>query len=394
MSRNIHLYWHSETLLRGLLSDLNAGSMVGRRLELLRRVLEIIFQRLFLLLIIIMVLPLVSVAITYFVVPRTYLSNASLWALRRYEIIGDTTNVQPNPPPTAAETQVMALSTLLQTRDFALAVANQANLATTLPANVRSVPTLRDQAMIDDIAKHVLVTSQGNNLFTIAYSSRDPQIAQRVVQAVVQNFAVQSANFSRLQGQHLLENYQKQLADAAQSANTAAAKETEYLNAHPQVARNILYAGPDYAQLFDPEYGILHAQSLQALARLQAIQNQMATVQLQIAEQAGNADTLFKIIDAPLVPKQAEGRSKLFLTYGGAALGIALLACVLYVIILVRSDQTLHTKLDLQDVTPYPVVMQLPFVTTRNMPALVKWSMHNGNSRVKKSSQTGVEDHE
>jgi hypothetical protein len=350
--------------------------IVERRQELLRRVLEVVFRRLPLLLLIIVVLPVVSVAITYFVVPRSYLSSASLWALRRYEIIGDTA-VQPNPPPTPAETQVAALSTLLQTRDFDLAVANQANVALMLDASIAQVPALRDKALFDDIAKHVLVVSQGNNLLTINYANRDAQVAQKVVAAVVQNFALQSAGFSRLQGQHLLENYQKQLADAAQSANTAAANETNYLAQHPQVARNILFAGPDYAQLFDPQYGMLHAQSLQALSRLQAIQNQMATVQLQVAEQAGNADTLFKVVDAPVVARQAEGRMKLFLTYGGAALGIALLACVLYVIMLVRGDQSVQTKLDINALVPYSVVMQLPQISSRNMSELVLWSMQN-----------------
>jgi hypothetical protein len=329
-------------------------------------------------LIIIAALPLVSVAITYLVVPRTYVSSASLWALRRYAIVGDTT-VQPNPPPTPADTQVTALSTLLQTREFDLSVAKQANLALTLDASISSTPNLRDTAMIDDVAKHVQVASQGDNLFTVVYTSHDPQTAQRVVAAVIQNFAFQSAGFSQLQGQHLLDNYQKQLADAAQSADTAAAREAQYLSVHPQVARNILYDGPDYAQVLDPEYGILHAQSVQALARLQAIQTQMTTVQLQVAEQAGNSATLFKVIDAPVVANQPEGRSKSFLTYGGVALGIALLACVIYIILLVRSDQALHTKLDFRDMTPYPVVIQLPLVTAHDMPALVMWSMQNGN---------------
>jgi hypothetical protein len=86
------------------------------------------------------------------------------------------------------------------------------------------------------------------------------------------------------------------------------------------------------------------------------------------------------VVDAPVVAHQAEGRMKLFLTYGGAALGIALLACVLYVIMLVRGDQSVQTKLDLDSMIPYPVVMQLPQVSARNIAALVLWSMRNGNS--------------
>jgi hypothetical protein len=68
---------------------------------------------------------------------------------------------------------------------------------------------------------------------------------------------------------------------------------------------------------------------------------------------------------------------KLFLTYGGAALGIALLACVLYVIMLVRGDQSVQTKLDINALVPYSVVMQLPQISSRNMSELVLWSMQN-----------------
>jgi len=48
----------------------------------MRRTLEAIFRRLWLLLLLIVLLPSVSIAVVYFL-PRTYQTSASLWALRR-----------------------------------------------------------------------------------------------------------------------------------------------------------------------------------------------------------------------------------------------------------------------------------------------------------------------
>ncbi|QBD83250.1 hypothetical protein EPA93_47725 [Ktedonosporobacter rubrisoli] len=341
------------------------------------RILEVIFQRPIRLLSLVILLPIFSVAVGYLIIPHTYASRASLWSLRRYEIIGDV-NLQPNPPPTPADTQVAALSALLQTRDFDLAVANESGLVTNLDAATRNAPQLRDDALFDEISKHVTVTSQNNNLFTIDYTNRDPQIAKKVVAAVIQNFGLQSVSFSRIQGQRLLENYQKQLAMATQDANAATAREQQYLAAHPHVTQNILYVGPQYAELFDPEYALLHTQSAQALDRMQQIQTQMATTQLQIAAQGSSADNLFKVIDTPDVADRPTGRTKLLSMVGGAALGIALLACTLYIIILVRGDRTLYTPRDLDNIEAYPIVMQLPYLTSKDLPRLWAKSIQNG----------------
>src|ERR1019366_332775 len=108
---------------RKLVAHSIKGAMVSR-------VLEAIFRhpmQLFLMLIVPVV---IGVSVAY-VLPRSYQSSASLWALRRYEIIG-ATGPESDLQSTPAETQVAALSELLQSRDFSLAVAKSTNLQSTL----------------------------------------------------------------------------------------------------------------------------------------------------------------------------------------------------------------------------------------------------------------------
>src|SRR5260370_34847675 len=126
------------------------------------RTLEAIFRRPLPLLMLIVLLPVVSLALAYFVVPRTYQSTATLWALSRYEITG-MNNVGTDQPTTAAQTQEAALSDLLQTRSFALTVAHETAVAATLDLDpsVRSDPHMLDDALFDEISRNVVVDTQG-----------------------------------------------------------------------------------------------------------------------------------------------------------------------------------------------------------------------------------------
>src|SRR5260370_442274 len=101
------------------------------------------------LLFLLLLLPGLSVALVYFL-PRSYQASTSLWALRRYIIIG-ATGPEPDLQATPAETQATALNELLQSRSFALTVANATSLASTLSASVRQDAQQRDDALYQDI---------------------------------------------------------------------------------------------------------------------------------------------------------------------------------------------------------------------------------------------------
>ncbi|MBE3560374.1 MAG: hypothetical protein IMW89_14285 [Ktedonobacteraceae bacterium] len=318
------------------------------------RTLEAIFRHPVRLLILFLVPIVISLVIAY-LLPRSYQSSASLWALRRYEIIG-ATGPESNLQATPAETQVSALSELLRSRTFALTVAKATDLASTLPLSdsVRSNPQLLDDALLLEVSQHVQVITRGYNLYEITYSNRDPRVAQQVVAMVVQQFKLQGRGFSVVEGQRLLQGYESQLTRAKKDANDAAQAEATYLAAHPELTK------PGVNPLNDPQYALLDARRLQAQAILQNIQATIATLSQQVSTQSTGEDVFFSVVDAPVLPQLAESRSKLFLIAGGAGAMVALVACMLYVLILVRRDRSFYTLADLQKIATYPVLIQFP----------------------------------
>src|SRR6266566_1526635 len=167
-----------------------------------------------------------GLAIAY-TLPRSYVSSATLWALRRYEVIG-TTGPETDPSSTPAQTQVSALLELLQSRDFDLTIAKSTDLAT----------TLNDDAMVQNISKQVVVADTGYNLYEITYTSSNAQVAYQVVAAVIKQFQLQGEGFSVVEGQQLLQGYQAQLAQAKKTANAEANAESQYLASHPEITKS------------------------------------------------------------------------------------------------------------------------------------------------------------
>lgn len=333
----------------------------------MRRTLEAIFRGPLRLLMLIVLLPVVSLALAYVTVPRTYQSTAILWALSPYEISG-TTDTGTGQPLTAAQTQATALSELLQTRSFALTVAHETAVTATLnlDQSVRSDPHLLDDALFNEISHNVAVDAQGSDLFEISYANRNPEVARRVVESVVFNYGLQSTGLVASIDQSLLRNDQSQLVTAQHNANAAVAAKSAYLQAHPELTQNPNLTPSQL--LTDPHYALLDQQRVQAQSILENIQNNIADLNQKISNQGTSTDSLFKVIDAPQVAHRPVSRLKLYLISGGIGLGVALLACALYIVILVRRDRGVYTLRDLQKVTALPVLMQIPYwheVTSR-----------------------------
>lgn len=323
------------------------------------RVLEAIFRRPLQLLMLIAMLPVVSVAVIYIFMPRSYTSTASLWALQRYVVIG-ATGPESDLQATPAETQAAALSELLQSRAFALSVANSTDLASTLSDATRTNPQFRDDALYTEVSTTVQVVAQGTNLFTITYQNHNPYIAQQVVQSVVQQYGSQSIQLTLTEGKQLLDSYQTQLVQAKQQAAEATKAVTEYLATHPSLAQLILRTNVQNAVLTDSQYALLYSQAQQTQTNVANIQTSIATINQELAAQGTDSNSLFKVLDAPVVPDKSVSRTKTYLIGGGAGLGVALMACILYLLLVVRRDKSVYTPLDLHKVTELPVVLQLP----------------------------------
>lgn len=317
------------------------------------RTLETIFRRPLVLLLMLIVLPVASVAVIYMLIPRTYQSTATLWALRRVEVIG-ATGPEYDQNSTPAQTQAEAIDELLQSRSFALAIANSANVVSTLNLDSTTLndPELRSAALIKEISTHVVATALGYNLLQIAYANHDPQMSQRVVQAVIDNYGQQSQSFSIAEAQNLLQSYQAQLIKAKADVDAATANESQYIRSHPELKPSDLATDPQYQQL--------HAQTLQAQATLANLQTNITTINEEIVTQGTGSEGLYKVLDAPILNYLPLSRTKYYLIAGIIGLVVALLACSLLIVIQIRRDNGIHTAYELQQVTSFPVIMQLP----------------------------------
>jgi uncharacterized protein involved in exopolysaccharide biosynthesis len=323
--------------------------------------LEVIFRRPIQLLTL-LVLPLLVSLVIAFLLPRSYQSIARLWALRPYGSLGDTASTT-NLTATPAHTQATALSELLQTRAFALAVAHETSLASTLTpnANTSGNPQTLDDALFNEISHAVQVTELGDDLFAISYENPNPKVAQQVVAAVVHNYILQAQKIALDGNQQLLNEYQAQLAKAKQVLAMAQTAESQYLSTHSETQSQLLA---------DSQYALLHAQTVQAQTNVQNIQTAIDTAYQDMAQQGTGTNSLFRVQDAPVVPTQPASRLKLFLTTGGVGLALALLICGLYVFILVRRDRAVYSPLDLERVTTLPVVTQIPHLAPTTVSAI------------------------
>jgi hypothetical protein len=322
------------------------------------------------------VLPVVGVAIVYVMVPRTYDATASLWALHRYAVIG-TAGPETDLSSTPAQTQATALIELLQTHAFDDGVVKGIDLASTLnlDSTVTKDPQQLENALFSELSKHVAVTPQAYNLLEIGYSNRNPQIARQIVASVIAQFGAQSLGLSVAEGQSLLAGYQVQLTDAKNNLDTATAAETRYATAHPS---SKLTSDPQLVTN-DPELAGLDAARLQAQTNVQNIQATINVIKESIGSQGTNVSTLFQVLDPPQAPDRPASRTKYYLIGGGAGLAIALLAITFFLVILVRRDRSIYSEVELQEVIPAPLVMQLPKLSPTTISLL---TLSNTQSRV------------
>jgi hypothetical protein len=230
-------------------------------------------------------------------------------------------------------------------------------------------PQLLDDTLFNEVSRHVVVTAQGYNLYTVSYTSRNAHVTQQVVASAIQQFSVVGMNFSYVEGQRLLGSYQSQLVQAQKDAEQAAAMEEQYLADHPQLTR------PGMAPLNDPQYSLLDIQRIQAQSTVQNFQNSIAVINQEISTQGKSAEGFFHVLDAPMVADQPVSRLKYYEVGGGIGLGVALVGWLLYLLISMRRNRAVYTPLDIQKVAPVEVVMQLPRLSTETIPLLLEQAL-------------------
>src|SRR5262249_6371671 len=144
------------------------------------KVLEAIFGH-FIRLLLILLVPIMGGLGIYFLLPPSYQASATLWAIQPYQILDASGTSQVS----AADTQVGALTELLQSRAFDVAVGKSTNLKSTFKLNAPGVANTRnvEDAYVLEISKNVQVAAKGDYSYAISYTSSDPRIASQVVGA-------------------------------------------------------------------------------------------------------------------------------------------------------------------------------------------------------------------
>jgi hypothetical protein len=321
----------------------------------------------------------------YFIAPRTYQSTAALWALQRYFVV-TSTGAQSNLLQTEAQTQASALTELLQTRTFVDAVVKGIDLAPTLglSSSVMNNPQELESALFNEISstKNVVITPSDEYLYTISYTNRNPKIAQQIVASIITNFGEQGLELSTAEATNLLVSYQTQLAVAQKDLNTAITAETKYAQAHPTQTPNQLLAN-------DSQFALLDTQKTQAQTTVQGLQATINTIQQTINTEGTQTATLYRVVDSPLLPYLPVSRTKSYLIGAGIGLVIAILACVIYLVIVVRRDRGVYSANDLQNLVAFPVIMQLPNLTTGSKTLFTTKTIQHQALLTDKSSANG-----
>jgi uncharacterized protein involved in exopolysaccharide biosynthesis len=318
------------------------------------KVFEILFRNKWKLLPLVL-LPILLSGVVALLLPRSYQSTARLLAGQRYAVLG-ATGLESDLQSTPAMTQAAALTDLLQTESFCLAVANDTDLPKHIGVSRSNTAQLQD-ALYTEISSHVQVTAIGYQLYEITYANANPVVAMQVVKAVVSHFNTVSSSQATAEGEQLIASYQGQLKTAqAQAASTTQAA-AQYMQQHNLTAAT--------AQS-DPQYQLLSQQADQARTALANVQANINSINQQLAMLNNQNGGLFNVIDAPTAPDKPVSRTKTFLLVGGIGLAIGLLACISYFLVLVRLDQAVYSSADVLTLSEYPVLIEIPRLPHRS----------------------------
>lgn len=318
------------------------------------KVMEIFFRNKMKLLVLLL-LPVLVGGVVAFFLPRSYQVTSRLLAIRRYQVLGATgpeSDLQSSP----AETQATALTELLQTENFDLAVAKDTDLAKVIGVSASNPQRLQD-ALYAEVSGHVQVTAPSYSLVVVTYSNKNPVVAMQVVKAVITHYGQQGSLHAIAEGQQLLATYQGQKTAAQRDVDNTTQAAAQYLKDH-----NLTLV--DAAS--DPQYQLLSQQADQARALLSSIQANINSINQQLATLGSGGQGMYTVLDPPVVPTQPESRTKTLLLGGGIGLGLGLLASICYLLILVRLDQSLYASAALPAITDYPVLIQIPRLPRRS----------------------------
>ncbi len=252
---------------------------------------------------------------------------------------------------TPAQIEQATINQWLQSPSFCLSVAKSTPRYARLLA---SSPDPLSQAS-GDLSTNVQVTTKGDNLVTIGYTSADPQLAMQVVKSVLDRATVssQSLKLKQASGSKSYYNYQLYLAQAQE--RDSARKLTAYMQEHGITSDNLvaqLASDPTLAGLYDQNKND-HDNVTSLRGKIQALSAQ-TSVPTTVVDQSG-----YILADPPQY-YTVSSRKKLLMGVG-VALALGLLLSITFMVLLTALDRSLRQPEEVPIMLELPVLAIIPY---------------------------------
>jgi uncharacterized protein involved in exopolysaccharide biosynthesis len=290
----------------------------------------------------------------------SYETRAAIWVDRPAYL--RQTNDDYGRMTTPAQAQGARLNELLRSRTFLMDVAAETPLAPLIGS------TKGEDKILAMIEKGLLVAPSGNNLLVITFEAPTQEISFEVVSGLVEKFQANAMAGRRDQGEQAIAFYQERV----QAAEDQLAKSNEvlrrYVASNPRLSasdRNAAAVVSIPSRPSDPAAATIDPRLAELRARVELderdverARSSLDEAQLNVSASLQGQELGFQVIDPPRMPTEPKRGMRRILIYPIAGVVAGLGLSVALLLLLVVTDRSARTEVDLAQA--YPVLAVVP----------------------------------
>jgi uncharacterized protein involved in exopolysaccharide biosynthesis len=301
------------------------------------RVLETLFRHKVLILLPTLLLPIVVGAIA-FAAPVPYESTAGIWVERAtYISFGDEFERWLTP----AQHQTNRLNELLRTRSFLTDVVLRSPLAP-------EIATERGRGEVRQIfADGLTVEPAGEHLLTVRFRAATPELAQALVQSVIETFQVRVAEDRTAQAQLAISFYEARLRSADEELRRAETELRRYVGGAPASA--VRPSGGVSPVLLDPQLAELQRRVDYATTDAERARSLLDQAGLEVSASQQGQELGFQVVDRPELPTAPTRQLRRTLMYPLAGILGGIVLSALLLVLLVAADRSVRSRVELEE---------------------------------------------
>lgn len=319
---------------------------------MIRRLLEAFFQHKLLLLLPTVLIPGIVGPIAFLYIPPAYETTVSVWIDRpAYLTNKDGTSAW----ITAVQAQSGRLSELLRTRAFVADVVKRTSLAPLLQSAA-------GEARITDLITHGVsigaapaggsgvATVASEHLLVIRVQAATAQVSYELCKSIVDAYQEKSSEDQADQASVAVDFFQTRVQDSQQQLGKASLDLRRYASARQADGSDVLSGSSQAglpAAMLDPRLGALQANVQAAQLDVNTTQAALNQAQQDAMMSVQGLQYGFQVIDAPELPIAPANQIKKIIIYPIAAAIAGLGLTGLLLVILVASDRSVRSELDL-----------------------------------------------